>query len=378
VRAAPGADGPARWLAVLAADGVAQSLRERLMRDVLRCDGAPPDPPVLIVTVGCEALDGPQVGLRLDIARDRPERQIWSGAQVLMQRGAPPIESPDARRLIFEAAEAVLRNSSPPPALRADAVPPAGTVHPDDMLSAAIDHAFSMEPERLLTADALLREAGPIRGLINAWRAQVRVIQFVERHPGDPRGFREEGERFARRAVEDEPGNSTVLAIMSNVRQHLFGDTRGSLEYARRAVELNPSNPLALWSRASANLYAGEHVASHGDAVLGRHLMGRARNRFFWDNQLFGAEMMLGRLDRATELLEGVRSQRPGFRPPHRYLIALHAHAGREEQALASAEQLKRLEPDFSIERLLRDESYPASLVRRSETLAQDRVAALI
>jgi hypothetical protein len=374
-----GDDAWANWTAVLIADVIATGLREMLSGEVVR--GEPPGDAVsaLIATAECRSLGGGAIGIRIALARGREANQLWSAARMVTQSGAPPIDAPEVQLLAQELSAAIDRAQAPSGG-SLDGLGDCSNADPDLLRRIAVEHIFSLEPERLLLADQMLAMAHSMtpRGLFEAWRAQIRVIQDVERLPGDRRRFREEGERFARRAVEAEPGNSTVLAIMANVRYFLSNDRSASLRFAEQGMALNPANPLALWARSSARLYAGQVRRSYGDAVRGRLLMQGSRFKFFWDLQMFTGAMLQGRLDEATTLLEGAVLHRPNFRPPYRYLSALYAHAGREEDAHAVGATLRRLEPDFSFDRLLNDRSYPASLIHRAEALDKERLATLI
>ena len=61
-----------------------------------------------------------------------------------------------------------------------------------------------------------------------------------------------------------------------------------------------------------------------------------------------------------------------------RYLTALYANEGRMDAAAQMAGKLKRLEPDFTVERLVQDADYPASLLHRAPGLDLQELTALI
>jgi len=60
-----------------------------------------------------------------------------------------------------------------------------------------------------------------------------------------------------------------------------------------------------------------------------------------------------------------------------RYLTALYAAADRPDDAIRVGGRLRRLEPDFSFERLAMDDSYPVSPLRWSGLLDTGKVMEL-
>lgn len=376
VRATPSAELSVHWLVQLVADGMARLLRERLSHEILRSD-TPAAEGELSISVGGYWEPDSGLGVRITLDSGAEGQQSWSGFRFVEQRGAPPVDDPRVQQLMVEAAAAV------DTAIRARfGSGDAGAMDqdPDLLCRSAIRAMFSMSPEQLLLADEMLRRAAAIKphSAYDAWRAQVRIIQSVERHPGDRDQFKLEGERFARLAAEADPENALVIAILANVNHFLLGDSAASLELAERAVRLNPGSPMALWSRSTARLYTGATKTAHQDALKGRFLTEASEFRFFWDLQEFATSMLLGKVDDALRLAERVSVQCPEFRPPHRYLTALHAHFGDEDRAVAQAEGLRRLEHDFSIDRLMNDHTYPASLIRRAPNLDTRRLANLL
>ncbi|WGH79591.1 hypothetical protein [Jannaschia ovalis] len=376
VQAAPSDEVAVHWLSQLVADGLARHLRERLSHEILRRDTGPSDGDLAIRIDGFRET-GARVGLRVTLLSGAEGQQAWSGFRFVEQRGTPAIDDPQVQQLMVEAASSV---ETAIQARFGQGDPRAVDTDPDLLCRAAVRAIFSMAPEQLLSADDMLRRASAIRphAVYDAWRAQIRVIQSVERHSGDPRRFRAEGERFGRIALEADPQNATAAAILANVHHFLLADSAGSLEFAERSVRLNPGNPMALWARSTARLYTGDTKLADQDALRGRFLMRTSEFRFFWDLQQFATSMVLGRADDALRLAQRASAQCPIFRPPHRYLTALHAHFGNEAGAVAQAERLRRLEPDFSIDRLLHDGAYPASLIHRAPNLRIASLASLV
>ncbi len=362
----------AEWFSQLFADAVSRHMRDFFSARVVVGSSSDIVNPVLTVKVNAFSGGASSLGVRVSLEHLQTGEQLWAGSQHVTANGGPPIDDPDVLRLLNELVEAVGDT------LVGNRL--ADLDDPDQMCRQAIRGLFSMRAEDVLAADHRFAEAFDRRerGLYLAWRAQIKTIQKVERHDSDAKRLREEAEYLCARALELEPNNSMVLATVANTRGFLMQDPHSSLALARRSVELNPGNPMAWWALSSANVYGGDIKSSYLIALNARKLAALSPNRFWWDNQLFGAAVVMGRLDEALKLAEAAYAQNPNFRPPLRYLIAFYANAAREEDALRAASALTGLEPDFTVERLVRDREYPASLIHRAPGLDIDKVSSII
>ena len=85
----------------------------------------------------------------------------------------------------------------------------------------------------------------------------------------------------------------------------------------------------------------------------------------------------IGKRQEALNLAEVSHALSPHFRPPLRYMIGLYAANGEAENALRAVSKLEALEPDFSIDRMVNDMSYPVSQLRRNRLLKKDMLLAI-
>ncbi|MCV3273768.1 tetratricopeptide repeat protein, partial [Roseobacter sinensis] len=307
-------------------------------------------------------------GLRATLMIGSAGQQIWSQHRVIERSTQGSRHHPTIVQLGAELADALGEYLASPK--RAQTAPA------DASCLAGIRHLFAFTPHDVAEAESLFRKAQSVesRGLYWAWLAQVRTIQRVEMYDNDLQGLRAEGEYYSARALELEPNNSMVLALCSNAEHILRMDARRGLELADRAVHINPYNPMAWWALSSSKLYAREVEQSYREALRGRYLTAKSPIRFWWDLQVFAAAMMTGRLDEAVECLKGCAAQNPNFRPPLRYLLALLAGLGDEFEAQRIIQCLLRLEPGFTVQQLLEDRQYPASLLHRAPGVDLKRV----
>ncbi len=234
----------------------------------------------------------------------------------------------------------------------------------------AVRQVFTMRPDLYAGADDLLDRAFCLdpRGIYLAWRVLLRIVQLVERHEVDTAAVAAEAQSLARRAVEFEPLNSVVLAAASNVASLIDNAPHAALELAQRAVRLNRANPFGWDCLSTAALHAGKLEEAHVFAVKAQKLAGDTPFKHWYDMGRALTATVTGRFDEALSLA-GAASVMPHFKPPLRYIAALHAHAGQPEAARAAIARLTTLEPDFHLDMMERDPAYPVAALRRSQIL---------
>ncbi len=171
--------------------------------------------------------------------------------------------------------------------------------------------------------------------------------------------------------------NSNVLCSVANARLILENNLVESGELAKLSVEINPANPLAWWSLAHVQLYSGEVASAHAAAKMAQGLAAGSTLRFWTDFLMALIDAVTGRTDEAIRRAELSASLSTNFRPPLRYLIALYAMRDQRESAVRSGRRLKAIEPDFSVDRLISDSSYPVSMMRRAGLIHRGRLLEL-
>lgn len=362
----------AQWFNRVFTDSTSRHLREFFSADVHIDYKGSPDKDLWRVRLESYANDQHSLHVRLSLENPARQSQLWSDHRNVQLQGGPPIEDREVLRLLNELIQAIgdefLKESDDE---RDDA---------DLLCRRAIRSFFTIKEDSVAEADDLIRRAYEIepRGLFLAWRGQIRTVQGIERYYTDAQTIADEGEQFAEQALEIEPNNSMVLATAANTFGHLLKQKDRALELSKQSVLQNSANPMAWWALSSANAYTGEIEQSYRSAMTARQLALLSPNRFWWDNQVFGPAMLLGQIRTARKFAESSYARNRTFRSNLRYLIAFYANEGRYEDALDIAARLKELEPDFSLERLVKDPDYPASLLHRAPGLDLKNVEDLI
>jgi len=129
------------------------------------------------------------------------------------------------------------------------------------------------------------------------------------------------------------------------------GPLSEALDYARRAVELNPNSAMALAVLAVAEIYAGNSVAAIDLLRQALRLSPCDPDRFFWDTFLSIASCMIGDHANGVEhALHAVR-EAPGLAPAHAFLAANLVGIGELERARNALATARCLGPKV-VERL--------------------------
>lgn len=235
------------------------------------------------------------------------------------------------------------------------------------LVGEAVEQMFTFEPARVARAVSLLEQAqkATASGIVAGWLVQALNIQYVERHLPTEATLAERIEENCRQALALAPMNSDVLAAVANARVNVTRDHLAGYELARRAVEMNNANPLAWWALSNALVCIGQARRALEAAHRAQFLAQGTRFAFWADFQASVVSAVLGQTDAATRVGERASALNPAFRPPMRYLVALHAMRGDMDRARTKAIRLTSEERDFSVTRMIEDADYPIGIMRR-------------
>lgn len=242
----------------------------------------------------------------------------------------------------------------------------AGPLLPAKLAALAVMKSFSINVKELEEAKSLFAQAfeGDKRGVYLAWQAQVTVIQIVERFALADAALKEQGDYLCAEAIRLDPTNSHVLAAVANYRTIIDQNQAAGLELARLAVRANPANPLAWWAWSNAVQYFGDRDNAYRAALRAHQLSTGSRMEFWSAFQRSLAAIVSRKNVEGRRYGELASALQPSFRPPLRYLAALHSTLEDVSGGKKAVERLKRYEPDFTIDRFIRDEDYPVRLMR--------------
>ncbi|MFZ7091974.1 transcriptional regulator [Primorskyibacter sp. 2E233] len=235
----------------------------------------------------------------------------------------------------------------------------------------ALYRMFSFERSALREAYGLMKQAydHDQNGIYLAWTALIRTIQIVELAESDPEALREEAVDLHYKALEMGTDNALIQALAGKIRGTALRDGAGFFELAQRAVERNPANAIAWNSMAEAHLFAGNHEAALAASQRASFIASTSPFKHWWDTGRCLIAIACNKPEVAIEAGEAATRSAPLSRPAHRQLLALYALQGDLAKAQAVADKLTKIEPGFSLDRLVNDGSYPVTTLRNNGML---------
>ena len=176
----------------------------------------------------------------------------------------------------------------------------------------------------------------------------------------------EEAYRLAKRGVELGDGESTCHAILGQVCL-LRGSFDLAVQYARRAVDINPSNQWNAADLGSILIYVGQSEEALTWFARVREIDPYFDQPWYW-RSVGQAYMALGRFQEALAMLIHARVGR--YRNAV-LMAACHAQLGDMDSARASVADCLAMEPDFSVAQFMRKEPFriPADAERLAAAL---------
>ena len=344
-------------------EGIAEQVRARRLGD--SAAEAPAD-----IEVRCDVMENDGVSLAFVRVTHLPTGEVLHTRRCRMDGPAAALMASDSMaRTAHEAAEIVVGKlphvlGAERPALRANAL---GQL--------ALLRMFTYDAPAMDEADHLLHRAydADPNGIYLAWRALLQMTRLLELgRPSSPE-VTEEVVTHMRRAVEIARENPAVQSLVAYTRVMMMGDAANALPAAARAVEISPASPVALQSLASAEMLTGHADLAYDLSRRARSYADRSRFRHWWDSHHCVVCMATGRLEEAAAAGEAAAAAAPSLRPVHRHLLALYAQRGDLEDAERMRQALTRIEPGFSLDRMLGDPDYPVRTLRRTGLLEAAR-----
>jgi len=268
-------------------------------------------------------------------------------------------------RMVFEAADQVLGKL--PHVLAKDRPEARSTA----LSRLGLYRMFSFDQDALREAYGLMDQAfrHDANAIYLAWCSLIRMTQMMELSEADQSGLLDETMELYRRAIEMGSDNGLVQAVVSKVRATALGDTAGVIDMARTAVERNPASAFALKSLSEGYMLAGELDKAFETSARACQIARTSPFKHYWDTGHCVVAIAANRPMEAIEAGEAAVRAAPLSRPAHRHLLALYALQGRLDKAQAVAEKLAKIEPGFTLDRLVNDDTYPVRTLRNKGLL---------
>ncbi|MDB2551561.1 SARP family transcriptional regulator [Paracoccus sp. (in: a-proteobacteria)] len=232
-----------------------------------------------------------------------------------------------------------------------------------------LQDVFSYSAPRLRRADEQLAQIDPNgdKAVILSLRSYIRHTMLLERLSKNPEDDAELAADMAARARELSPGNPSALGVNAMVAAYQ-GQRETAFDMARHAMAIDDENPIARLAYSSALTSMGHHREAEAEASAAHNSALSELGPAAWILRRAIATMRVGDLPAAERYFSTTHGYAPENRPALRFLSAIRYELNDHEGARRALQQLKKLEPDFSLE-LMGSDGYPVDSLRRAGLL---------
>ncbi|MFC3324738.1 hypothetical protein [Mesorhizobium cantuariense] len=245
------------------------------------------------------------------------------------------------------------------------------------MIFSAVDDLFGITGDRLVRAEASLRQAMALAPMAQtyAWLAYLSTFKLGQKTVVFSVSDIDEAEALARRALELEPNNALTLALCAHVFSFILHNHDYATDLYVRSLTLNPHRPLT-WDLFSVlHSYLGQPEVGFKCARWAATIGAFSPYSYFFDTSCCMNASLSGNHFDAVEFGTRALNARPNFSPALRYLIPSLGHLRAREGASMRLQCLLRAEPDFSTENFLQGQHLQLKkeqldLLRRGFSLA--------
>src|SRR5216684_820284 len=192
-------------------------------------------------------------------------------------------------------------------------------------------------------------ELDPRFGLVAALAGVCHMQSVLWGYAIDPKFERNEAVRLLRLALSLDDNDPDILALAAVISSFMVGDCESEIEWADRAVALNPNSFLAWGCRGQVYRIAGlpeEAVRSFEHAIRMSPVDPRLHLTFAGMGMAF---IELRRFDEAIVAGKKALRQNPSFSAAYRCLASAFAHLGRDAEAREAAARLLEVDRAFTI-----------------------------
>lgn len=227
-------------------------------------------------------------------------------------------------------------------------------------IAAAVTSMFRLTRDDLNLSEAILRRhvAATPSAQGYAWLAFLSTFRVGQRFNPSDAPLIEETQHYARRALEMEPQNALVAALVGHIHSYLFGEFDYAASLFERSLRENPAQTLAWDLYAMLHAYAGQPKRALAMARWARHLGAFSPHRYYFETTRAITGNFSGEHRTAIEAGQAALAERPDFNSLLRVLVSSNAHMDRPDEARAFLNKLLMVEPNFSISSL-RESGYP-------------------
>jgi tetratricopeptide (TPR) repeat protein len=192
--------------------------------------------------------------------------------------------------------------------------------------------------------DRVSRHATPL-----AWLARWHVFRIVQGWSDSREQDGAQALDYAQRALDLDPTSSLALTMAGSVQAGVHLDMAAARAYYDQALTQNPNEPLAWLLKGVAHGFLGEGDVALAASERSLQLSPLDPLRFYYDSLSSAAAMGAQRYGRAVELAERAIRANCMHGSGYRTLAIAQAMLGRAEDARQTVQRLLAVEPGSTV-----------------------------
>lgn len=303
------------------------------------------------VLSGRVAYAGAQVRLRLELADAEDGRVLW--AERFDMRAADIEQGNDIVHLVA----GHIRKALVMRAMRDVRKQTLSSVRAHNLLFDAVGLMHRLTVQDFMTARRLLNaliERAPDQSAPHAWKARWHVLKAQQGWSDSPEADAAAALDCARRALDIDPENTLALSSEGIVLTNLMRRLDEAEACYDQALDINPNDANARLLRGMLFGFQGRGEAATRDAELALHLAPLDPHRFFYLALASGAAIAAGNYQRALELARQSERMNRSHTSTLRMKIVAQMKLGLEGEARRAADELLQLQPGLRVSNWLR------------------------
>jgi TolB-like protein/DNA-binding SARP family transcriptional activator len=208
------------------------------------------------------------------------------------------------------------------------------------------------ESSEQLLEEAIAREPDYAAAL--AWLAHWHVMRVGQGWSPDEAHDAEQADQYARRAADCDPTEPMAFAVQGHVAAYFRKDFELALAFFEQALQVNPNASRAwLWS-AYTHAWIGNGSQAVQNVIRAMALSPYDPLVCAYSGGASLAYLADGQYARAVEFAMRCIRENRGYTTAYKALVLSLVLSGRETEARAPANQLRLLEPTFTVEQFRR------------------------
>ncbi|MEM9212030.1 MAG: hypothetical protein AAGA63_11155 [Pseudomonadota bacterium] len=211
-------------------------------------------------------------------------------------------------------------------------------------------------------------DASP-HGSYLGWRGFFSMARVVDLQIAADKGTLEEVNQLCSQALELSPDSPQTLSLVALTRLMLFDDLESGVGLSEAALRIDPLSMFAKQARSVSIGASGNANDAYEMSALCQFAVYQDELRHLWDLYHSLVCISAGRFEEALKAASRASLRCADFIAPRRQILALSALSGDFHSARKQRQELERLEPSFSLERMVHDIDYPAATLRRAGAL---------